>query len=242
MAPCSRRTQLRAAQTRNCLLMLSRVMPTISLISCCVMAIVRPPGASLSFSVRRIKRAGEPARQILQDHLFDLVAGPAQPRAQQLDELHRELGLASHKGKKFAAIDRENFAIGIRRGVGRPRLPIEHRHLSEDLAGADQIQDRVAAIGRGNADLDRAADHRKQAVAGIALGKDRGSPLQRGVLGVAAELVERLGFKIAKNRMIAQDRQRAARDRPRRNLLVLGHAGHDHLMICVVRHPRDHAE
>ena len=31
MAPCSRRTQSRVAQTPNCLLMLSRVMPTISL-------------------------------------------------------------------------------------------------------------------------------------------------------------------------------------------------------------------
>src|SRR5665213_4254974 len=29
---------------------------------------------------------------------------------------------------------------------------------------------------------------------------------------------------------------------PRRNILVLGHAGHNHLMICVVRHPRDHAQ
>jgi hypothetical protein len=62
------------------------------------------------------------------------------------------------------------------------------------------------------------------------------------VLGVAAKLIERLGLEIAKNRMIAQDRQRAARHRSRRNIFVLGHAGHNHLMICAVRHPRDHAE
>ncbi len=53
MAPCSSRTQSRAAQARSCLLMLSRVMPTISLISCWVIATVRPRGSSFCFSVRR---------------------------------------------------------------------------------------------------------------------------------------------------------------------------------------------
>src|SRR6266403_1878855 len=52
MAPCSSRTHLRAAQAPNCLLMLSRVMPTISPISCWVMAIVRLAGSSLRCAVR----------------------------------------------------------------------------------------------------------------------------------------------------------------------------------------------
>ena len=171
------------------------------------MAMVRPSGSVLVFFGQTNERAGEPARQILKNDLLDLVAGPAQPRAQQLDEFHRQRRLASHKGKKFAAVDDKNLAIGIGRGVGGPRLSIEHRHLPEDLAGADQIQNRAAAVGRGDADLHRAADHRNQAVAGIPLETDRGSPLERGVLGVAAELVERLRLKIAKIRMLAQDRQ-----------------------------------
>ena len=83
------------------------------------------------------QRAGEPARQILQDHLLNLVAGPPQPHAQQLDEFHRQFRLIAHEGKKLAAIDRENFATGIRRCVGRSCLPIENRHLAEDLTGAD---------------------------------------------------------------------------------------------------------
>ena len=43
-------------------------------------------------------------------------------------------------------------------------------------------------------------------VAGISLGKERRSPLERGMSGVAAKLVERVRLKIAKNRMLAQER------------------------------------
>ena len=77
--------------------------------------------------------------------------------------------------------------------------------------GPIEIQDRVAAIRRGNADLHRPRDDRIQAVAGISFGKQRGAPLQRGVLGVAAELLESLRLKVGKNRVLAQDRQFAAR-------------------------------
>ena len=55
--------QLRVWAARNCLLMLSRDMPTISLISCWVTATVRPAGSSLCFSVRRISAlASRPGR------------------------------------------------------------------------------------------------------------------------------------------------------------------------------------
>ena len=59
IAPCSRRTHLRKAHARNCLLMLSRVMPTISPISCCVIAMERRSPSSLR--VARSDGAPEPA-------------------------------------------------------------------------------------------------------------------------------------------------------------------------------------
>ena len=152
------------------------------------------------------ERAGEPPRQVLENDLLNLVTGPPQPRAKQLDELHRQRRLASHEGNKLATVDDEYFAIGVGGSVGSPRPPIEHRDFTENLAGADQIQNRTTALGGRDADLHRTAEHRKQAVAGISLGKNRGSPLQRGVLGITAELVERAGIKIAENRMVAQDR------------------------------------
>ena len=61
------------------------------------------------------------------------------------------------------------------------------------------------------------------------------------MLGVAAELIERFGFEITKNRMIAQQSERTPCHGPGHNIFVLGYAAHDHLMICVVRHPRDQA-
>jgi hypothetical protein len=68
-----------------------------------------------------------------------------------------------------------------------------------------------------------------EAVAGISLGDDRGSPLQRGVLGVTAQLFEGFIIKIAKDRMLAQDRKFAARKAASFSCIVLRHAGHDHL-------------
>ncbi len=94
-----------------------------------------------------MQRAGEPARQVLKNDLFDLVAGPSQPRAKQLDEFHRQRRLASHEGKKFAAVDDKDFAIGVCGGVGGPLSPVEQGDLPENLARPDQIQDRAAAIG-----------------------------------------------------------------------------------------------
>src|SRR5258708_15690297 len=59
------------------------------------------------------KGAGQPARQILKDNLFNLITGRSQPRAEQLDELHRQRRLASHKGKTIAAINDINFAMSM---------------------------------------------------------------------------------------------------------------------------------
>src|ERR1700687_3824110 len=142
---------------------------------------------------------------MLKDDLSHLVTGPPQPLAKQLDELHRQRRLASHKGNKLATVDNKNLAIGICGGIASPRQAIEHRDFPENLPGTDEIQNRTAALSGGDADLHGAADHRNQAVAGISLGNDRGSPLQRGMFGIAAKLIEGLRVEIAKHWMFAQD-------------------------------------
>src|ERR1700676_1326156 len=93
------------------------------------------------------QRAGEPARQILKNDLFDLVAGPSQPRAKQFYELHRQRWLASHKRNEFATVDDKDFTIGVRGRVGGPLSPVEQGDFPEYLTRSDQIQDRAAAIG-----------------------------------------------------------------------------------------------
>ncbi len=171
--------------------MLSRVMPTISLISCCVIAMV------LALRRRRVlfgqakQRTGQPSRQILQDNLLDLIAGRSQPLAEQFDEFHRQRRLIFHKGDEFAPIDDEEFASAVCDGVGRAGLSVEQRDLAENFPRPNDIKDRVAAIRRGNAHLHRTRNDRVQAVAGIPFGKQRGAPLQRGVFGVTAELLEK---------------------------------------------------
>jgi hypothetical protein len=152
------------------------------------------------------KRAGEPARQILKNDLFQLAAGPPQARAKEFDEFHRQRRLASYKGKKFAPIQDKDLAIGVCRSVGRSRQPVEQRNFPESLTCTDEIEDGAAAVGGGNAHLHRAAHHRKQAGSGISLGKERRTPLEHGMSGVAGKLVKGLRFKIAKNRMLAQER------------------------------------
>lgn len=161
------------------------------------------------------QRAGQTAGQVLQDNLLDLIAGPAQSFAKQLDELHRKRRLAAHERNELAPVNDEQLAIGVGGGIGRPRQAVEQRDLPEYLAGLDQVQNRVATIRRRDADLDRARDHRNQAGAGIALGKDRRPTLQRDVLGVAAELIECLGLEIGKIGMLAQHRQLVVRKQRR---------------------------
>ena len=228
MAPCSRRTQLRVGPGAQLLVDAFRVIPTISLISCWVIgngSAHRPRACARRFSVKRDQRTSQPAGQILQNNLFDLIAGPPQACAKQFDQLHRQRRLASHEGNKFATVDHKKFAIGIGDDVGGPGQPIEQRDFPENLAGADQIKNRTAAVGGRDTYLYGARYHRKQAVAGIASGKDRGSPLQRAVPGVATKLVQRLGLEIGKERMPAQNRQFAARKSPRFILFVLSHGG-----------------
>src|SRR6202022_4930399 len=68
-------------------------------------------GRELVFLGQTNERAGEPARQILKNNLLDLVAGPPNPRTQQLDEFHRKRRLASNEGKKFAAVVCKNVPM-----------------------------------------------------------------------------------------------------------------------------------
>ena len=60
-------------------------------------------GRNVSLFRQAKQRAGQPSRQVLQDDLFDLIAGRSQPLAEQFDELHRQRGLSLHKGDEARA-------------------------------------------------------------------------------------------------------------------------------------------
>jgi len=79
--------------------------------------------------------------------------------------------LFSEKGIIVAGYGVENETefgkLNLDGKLAASRQAIEHRDFPENLARADQIQNRAAAVGGGDADLHGAADHRNQAVAGI---------------------------------------------------------------------------
>src|SRR4051794_35421152 len=100
------------------------------------------------------------------------------------------------EGNELAAIDDIQLAIGVGDGVGGSLATVKQRDLAEYLAGADQIEDRVAAFGGRGADLHGAADHRIKAVAGITLGKYRDASLQMRVLDVTTKLIEGIGLEV----------------------------------------------
>src|SRR5580692_4286169 len=106
----------------------------------------------------------------------------------------------------FAPVQDQDFAIGVCGSIGGPCQPVEQRNFSENLARTDKIENRTAAVNGGNAHFHCAAHHRKQAGSRISLGKERRTPLERGMSGVAAKLVKRLRLKVTKNRLLAQDR------------------------------------
>jgi len=84
------------------LLTLSRVVPRISLISCWVMdSLFLSAAAAFSILLEEPQQqAREPSRQAEKNHLLLPGDGNAQPRAQELDELHGDLRLACAKLRK----------------------------------------------------------------------------------------------------------------------------------------------
>src|SRR5581483_3727275 len=89
--PRSSATQPCASQARSCLLMVSRLVPTISASSCWVAAILR-------------RRA--PAHLLL-----EVIGGDAQPRAEKLDQTQRRLWLVPQELEEVAALDDDEVAF-----------------------------------------------------------------------------------------------------------------------------------
>src|SRR5205085_7255515 len=117
---------------------------------------------------------------------------------------------SAHERNKFATVNREQFAIAVGGSVRTPDLAVEQRDLAKNLSRTDQVENGVATVGRGNADLDGAADHRNQAGRRITLGENRRPLLQGGMLGIAAELLEGIRLKVSEIGMLSQHGQLAA--------------------------------
>src|SRR5581483_3644076 len=151
------------------------------------------------------KRLGKARRHVEKQHILDLLAGMAQSRAQNLDQLHGELGPRREQRDEVAAIDQHQRAFGQRLRVGGSLTAIEQRNLAEDFAGLDQIEDRVLAVDRAVADPDGAGEDREKAVAGIATRKDRGARGKCLGMRVRREPIDRFRAELPKQRMGAEN-------------------------------------
>src|SRR3954470_23096159 len=94
--------------------------------------------APLGGGTRRLRQPqqclGETARKVEEKDVLDLLAGVAQPRAKNVDELQRDFRLALDEGNEIPPVDQHQFAIRKRKRFGGSRTAIEQRDLPEDFA------------------------------------------------------------------------------------------------------------
>src|SRR6516162_2866117 len=74
-----------------------------------------------------------------------LLGGPAQPFAQNAEQLAR-YDRPFEQRQKRTARDDQQFAIGHRRRVGRTLLPVEQRDLAENLPLVDNVEDELLPV------------------------------------------------------------------------------------------------
>ncbi len=153
-----------ASQAFICLLTLSREAPVISpswrwVIAIAAVVVVRRAALLRAFRREAQQRLGEALGQVEKKRVLDLLAGAAQAAAQHRHDAQRHVGIGAQHGEKVAALEHEQVAIGLRHRVGGARPAVEQGDLAEHLAGADDVEHGLAALGRGDADFHAALQH-----------------------------------------------------------------------------------
>jgi hypothetical protein len=154
-------------------------------------------GRRLGPSGQLQQRLRQPAGEAQIHHVFDLLAGVADARAQDLDELERDIRLRAQERNEIAPVDHHQLGVIHGYGIGRARAPVEEGDLAEYFPGVDDVEHGFAAVGGGDADLHRPPQHRHQAGARIAFGKNGGGPPHRAAGHVSAEVLDHSGRKFA---------------------------------------------
>jgi Bacterial extracellular solute-binding proteins, family 3 len=148
---------------------------------------------------------GETARQVEEHDLLRLLGGPAQLRAQYLDDPERDFRILAHQRQKIPALNDEQFAVRHRGGVGGAGVAVQERDLTEDLALAEHVEHGVLTFHRGNADPHRSRSDGAQAGPGIALGEYVGAALHRLSDDAGAEAIDVLRRELPEQIMISKD-------------------------------------
>ena len=164
-------------------------------------------------------RLREAPGDIEEKHVFDLLAGAAEPVAEHGQQGQPDLRALSEKGDELPPFEYQQLAVLHGAGVGGARTPVEQRDLAEDLAGLDDVQRDLFAVRGGNGDFHAAGHHRHEAAAGISLGKDRGAFFRMHDPRITREAIKVLGREAGEKRMSREQLAfgRRARESDRRD-------------------------
>src|SRR5262249_48496352 len=151
------------------------------------------------------------SRQVQERDVLHLLAGAAQPRAENLDELEHHVRLTAQERNEIAPLDDDELAVGHGGRVRGARAAVEQGDFPENIALAKDVEHDVLAVGGSDADFHRAGEHAHEPGSRVAFGED-GRPARRPPrLHVRAEVLDHAGRKIAKQRMAAEQGQLVTR-------------------------------
>ena len=172
-------------------------------ISRCVIETLRA-GAAPDCAREPEQRLREPARQIEEGHVLNLLARVANPAAENFNQFECDLRVLRKQRHEISPVDLHQLAIADRERVGCAGLTVEQRDLAENSTRGDHVENGILAVGRLVADPDCAAQHRKQAGAGVALLKNPRSGTDEFGVRVGCEPRQGIRVELPEERVVAK--------------------------------------
>jgi hypothetical protein len=134
------------------------------------------------------ERTGDTARHVGEDQVGHLVVGLAEPAGDRAQQCRRHLGPDVQPGLEVAVAEAEELDLGEGGGGRGARPGVEEGQLTDQLAGAEDRQHVLAAVGGGAVQLDLAFGDHVEAVARFALVEERVAAGERRFTHRGAEL------------------------------------------------------
>ena len=115
------------------------------------------------------KATSQSPRHRVKGRLLDQLTGPAQPLAEQGQQVGGELWLFPDQCQEIAAVNHEQLGIHQGLGAGRPGIAVEHGDLTKAVAGFHDVEKDLLPIGGCRTDAHLTRDQTKEGVPRITL-------------------------------------------------------------------------
>src|SRR5215470_8755930 len=140
---------------------------------------------------------GKPGGKGKEHETFGLLSCLSQPRAQDLDELERNLRFFPHQRQKVPTLDDEQFTISDRYGIGRTDASVEQGDFPKNITLGHEIEHSVMAVDRGHGYFNHSVANREQTRTRIVLCKNDGASPHRLLDGAGHQAIDMLQVKLA---------------------------------------------